>query len=70
MPSYQWAELGEMPDARMDSRGLLNWEDRYFLIGGLDGRLEVLDSVSEFTIEVSYETRERMEELRRPDERP
>lgn len=46
-----WVELGDMPAARMDSRGLLKVEDRYFLIGGLDDRLKVLNTVTEFTIE-------------------
>ncbi len=46
----RWLELGELPVASMDHRGLVEYGDDFFLIGGMRERQQVSDQVLRFRL--------------------
>ena len=47
----EWVTLGTLDEPSMDHRGLLEYEGRFYIVGGLDSELNVRDAITVFTPE-------------------
>ena len=50
LDTQEWVELGEMPTATMDHRGIAKAGDEFYLIGGMVNDQKVTDLVQKFTV--------------------
>jgi N-acetylneuraminic acid mutarotase len=52
LDTEQWVELGEMPTATMDHRGIAKAGNEFYLIGGMQNDQRVSSLVQKFTVEL------------------
>ena len=48
LTKQDWVKLTDLDSPSMDHRGLLEWQDRYFIVGGLDQALNVRTGITVF----------------------